>query len=301
MNINLIEMLCPICQDKQDITQLYPANFSYEDFNINTFTARRIDYGCHYRIVKCKCGMVFSTPILSEEIINKLYFDSDFTYEEEVKNIQKSYLKVLKKLFNKSLNGLSVLEFGCGNGFFLEKLLKEGIKEVKGIEPSLKAVLKANPLIKEFLLNDIIENANLKTDYFDIVCSFHTLDHVRNPLSSIKKSYDLCKKGGVSFFITHDVDALQAKILKDKSPVIDIEHIYLFNKSTLKKLLEEAGFKDIKVVDIKNYYSLNYWIKMFPFPKLLKDNIIKIIKYLKIDDLNLGIKAGNIAILGYKY
>ena len=91
MNINLIEMLCPICQDKQDITQLYPANFSYEDFNINTFTARRIDYGCHYRIVKCKCGMVFSTPILSEEIINKFSI-SNLVYERVEDLIKENFV-----------------------------------------------------------------------------------------------------------------------------------------------------------------------------------------------------------------
>jgi len=300
MTNNLIEISCPFCRDKQKIKELYPATFSCEELSSGMFTARRTEEKCHYRVVKCACGMVFSSPILPEEVINSLYSHSGFNYEDEVPNIQKSYVKVLKKLYGRNLKGLSVLEFGCGNGFFLKSLLKEGVKEIKGVEPSVKAIEMADTDVKEHLINGFIEDTGFEKEYFDIVCSFHVLDHVREPLTTVKKSYELCKKGGAAFFITHDTDALQAKILKDKSPIIDIEHIYLFNKATLSRLLETAGFKKVRAIDITNYYSLKYWVKMFPFPGHVRDSLLKTIDSVKLNNLDLGIKAGNIAVLGYK-
>ncbi len=57
-------------------------------------------------------------------------------------------------------------------------------------------------------------------------------------------------------------DSLQAKILRDRSPIIDVEHIYLFNKITLSRLFTEANFAVLNVGDIKNSYPINYWLRL---------------------------------------
>jgi 2-polyprenyl-3-methyl-5-hydroxy-6-metoxy-1,4-benzoquinol methylase len=297
----LIDTLCPICESRQELTELYPANFTEESLTPEVFSARRVTEHYHYRIVKCKCGMIFSNPILPEEKINELYAQSLLTYDKELENITESYYSIFKNFFRGKFNEASVLEFGCGNGFFLKELLNKGVKKVVGIEPGQKVVEMSDPEIKPYLQAGFIEDVFVSEEnLFDAVCSFQTLDHVYNPLDILKKCHELCKPEGICLIVTHNTSSLQAKILKDKSPIIDIEHIYLFNKKTLSQLMEKAGFSDIEAVDIKNTYSLKYWVNMTPFPKFLKRPVLNILKYIGLGTIKISIKAGNIAVVGKK-
>ena len=50
----------------------------------------------------------------------------------------------------------------------------------------------------------------------------------------------------------------------------DIEHIYLFDKRTVSRLLQNNGYDVIAVRNTPNSYTLSYALKMFPLPGALK-------------------------------
>ncbi len=105
----------------------------------------------------------------------------------------------------------------------------------------------------------------------------------------------MLKPAGHAYFITHNVDSFQAKLFGEKSPIIDVEHIYLFNKRTLPMLGEKAGFKTIKVFDIKNSYPLRYWLRMAPIP--FKKVLTRIVTIIGLSNTVISMKPGNIGIL----
>ena len=49
--------------------------------------------------------------------------------------------------------------------------------------------------------------------------------------------------GGVVLSLNHNVEAFSARLLKERSPIIDIEHTHLYSPSTQRMLFEEAGFE----------------------------------------------------------
>lgn len=155
-----------------------------------------------------------------------------------------------------------VLEIGCGNGYFLRALQDIGISDVYGIEPGKDMVAEAPPRLRDRIIVDVFKKDQFPDNSFDLICCFHTLDHVVAPLELAKTSFSLLKSGGVIIVVTHDTDGLSVKLFGQRSPIFDIEHIYLFNKKTIFSLFERAKFSIVKVSNLVNTYPLSYWIRM---------------------------------------
>ncbi|OGD88611.1 hypothetical protein A2Z54_00155, partial [Candidatus Curtissbacteria bacterium RIFCSPHIGHO2_02_39_8] len=225
---------CAICSEKTRTRLLYRANFDFEKLNEKTFSARRIPDNIHYQLNKCQnCGLIFSSPILAEKKIIRFYQKSKFTYEKEAVYLAQTYLSYLKTFRSNLSPKTKILDIGCGNGFFLSEIYKLGIKNVFGIEPSKEAVSKAAPYLKKNIKIDVLHKNIFPKSHFDIITSFQTLDHVVNPNEFVKIVYRMLKAEGIALFVVHDTNGLSVKLFGEKSPIFDIEHIYLFNKKTL--------------------------------------------------------------------
>lgn len=293
---------CIICKKNQVVEVLYKANFDFKKLDDKTFSARRIPDGTHYRFLKCKnCGLIFSSPILGEKEISKLYSKSTFNYSGESKYLQKTYLGYFKKyVLNKEFNKSKILDIGCGNGFFLEGLEQLGAKKLYGVEPGQASVDKAKDNIKKNIKIAMFNKNLFPEKSFSVVCCFHTLDHIISPDVFLDNVYSLLQKNGKAFFVVHNTNGLSVKLLGEKSPIFDIEHIYLFNPDNLKRLFELHGFKNVKVFDVKNTYEINYWLKLMPIPLFLKKIILILFRIIRIGEIPVSISAGNIGVVGTK-
>jgi SAM-dependent methyltransferase len=296
-NRKLIEIHCAICALRERKVQLFPSNIVDSKINVQTFSARRIPDKIHYRVVICKrCGLLFSDPIFPKYEIDKFYRGSKFDYEVESNYLKKTYGYYFKKIITSSKD-LRLLDIGCGNGFFLEEAADMGIKEVFGVEPGKASVKKAPLWLRKRIKVDIFKPKLFKKRSFDLITCFQTFDHITNPKSFLKEARNLLKTGGKTLFIQHDTGGLSVKLLGERSPIFDIEHIYLFNKKTLKKIFEQNGFRVIEVFDVKNRYPLSYWVRMLPFPKVIKPPILLFLNITRLGILPIAIKAGNIGII----
>lgn len=293
---------CALCGKDQKIRVLYNSTLITKNINHRAFSARRIPDRLHYRLVKClNCGLIFSNPIFNQKKINSLYFQSDFNYNQEAGYLKKTYFSYFNEnILNSISKNIKVLEIGCGNGFFLEELKDNGIKNVYGVEPGSASVKKARKDIKNNIKTSVLKKGLFSKNSFDVICCFHTLDHVVDPNILLQNAHELLKKNGKIFFIAHDTNGLSVRIFGEKSPIYDIEHIYLFNKKNLKKIFYKNGFHDLKVFNIKNKYPVNYWLKLLPIPIFLKNIIITLLSFLSLSNFPISLNAGNIGIISSK-
>lgn len=295
------QLRCAICFDKQRTKLLYKANFDINKINEETFSARRLPDNLHYQLNKCgRCGLIFSSPILSQDKIIRFYQKSKFTYEKEAVYLAQTYLSYLKAFRPNLSPKTKILDIGCGNGFFLSEIYKLGIKNVFGIEPSKEAVSKAAPFLKKNIKIDVLHENIFPKSHFDIITSFQTLDHVLDPNEFIKIVYTMLKKDGIVLLVVHDTNGLSVKLFGEKSPIFDIEHIYLFSKETLAGIFRKNGFKKIKIFNVNNKYPLIYWLRMTPLPSILKNPLMTILVNSKLGKIPLSLAAGNIGITAYK-
>lgn len=298
----MISATCAICGKKQKLVELYPQTIDFEKVNAETFSARRTPDRMHYRLVRCiNCELIFSNPVLEPEKTNKFYEKSLFSYGDESEYLKKTYRYYLEKaLHNKKKIHLKLLDIGCGNGFFLDEVKKLGIKSVHGVEPSKSTIEMAPESIKKNIKNSILKKGLFKENFFDVICCFHTLDHVIDPNFFLKICFKLLKKGGTVLFVVHNTDGLSVKLFGEKSAIFDIEHIYLFNPKSLTSLFSKNNFNVIDVFDVKNRYPLSYWSRMIPIPKILKIALLKLFEVTGIGKIPVSIKPGNIGIIAQK-
>ena len=286
-----------ICKNENDIV-LYSQRIDWTTLSVYEFSARRDRKIQHYRIVRCKnCGLVRSDPVLSEDNLSLLYKNCKFLYENESRLAAATYASLAQKYF-KLLPGnqkRSLLEVGCGNGTFLEEMMRNGIENVVGVEPTNDVQNFTSDKMKPHIINDVFKPGRFGDETFDMMCAFHLIDHLLDPDEFVKESLRILKKSGMILLVCHNVDAMVNRVLKECSPVFDIEHIFIFNKSTLRTLVEKNGFEVIGIGDLRNTYKISYWLKYMPL-------FNKIVPFLPLGIKNqlFTLSVGNIFICAQK-
>lgn len=230
-----------------------------------------------------------------------LYKESLCHYRDQIPYLIKTYFGVIEEIKNDLPNNPKVLEVGCGNGFFIKALMDLGLtKSVFGIEPSSRMVLEADHSLKNKIKVSIFKSNLYPKSSFDLICCFHTLDHMADPNEFIKGAFSMIKNGGYIIVVVHDTEGLSVKIFGESSAIFDIEHIYLFNKKTLSELFLRNNFNVIKVFNLVNNYPLNYWIAMSGFSYIIKKYAKFVVNALGIGKIGISIPAGNIGIIAKK-
>jgi SAM-dependent methyltransferase len=184
----------------------------------------------------------------------------------------KDYFKYQKKIgeFGAKINKYKVqkyvkpsdivLDFGCGGGYLLAEL--NAAKKI-GIEVNPFAIKEANK--KGISVYQDIKN--VKNASVDIIISHHVLEHIKNPLETLKKLRTKLKKGGKAVFIVpHEVK------MSYKANDIN-QHLYTWSPMNLGNIFTEAGFKVQKVEWIRSQWPPYF----FYIHKLTGDKLFNII------------------------
>ncbi len=299
----MIATTCAVCETDTADREVYADTLSADAATSQRFSARRTPDRVHYRMVRCdNCGLLRSNPILSDEELARLYRDSSLTYEDEVAFARRTYGEYLLRCLatyapDIELGSARLLEIGCGNGFFLEQALASGFHDVAGVEPSLEAVQMASPSVRGRIVNDIFRDGLFAPGQFDVICAFQVFDHLPHPNDVLKTCREALRPGGLALFINHDVGAWTNRLLGARSPVIDIEHIYLFDTDTMPRIFEKHGFEVLDVFPVANTYPLHYWMKMAPVPASWKTKVIPALKETGLGRMELSWRAGNLGLI----
>ncbi|MCX7046827.1 MAG: class I SAM-dependent methyltransferase [Candidatus Sumerlaeota bacterium] len=289
---------CAICGISRNARELYAANFTDEAFNAAIFSARRLPDGVHYRLVKCaECGLVRSDPVADPALFARLYRDSAFSYGAEADNLEATYGRYLKKLERYGVRKSALLEIGCGNGFFLEEALRQGYESVAGVEPSAQAIAQADEKIRPRLIADVMRAGLFDAGQFDVICAFQVFDHLPDPAGVLEECRRVLKPEGMVLCINHNVESFSARLLKERSPIIDIEHTYLFSPATMARLFAAHGFAPLDQGAVWNTYTLSYLTRLLPMPPSLKAAALKTLQKTRLGKIRLSIALGNLYLI----
>jgi SAM-dependent methyltransferase len=252
-------------------------------------------------MVKCDgCGLVRADPAVDPQVIADLYSKSGFDYAEEVANLKRTYGRYLRKVDDYVESKGSLLEIGCGNGFFLEKALSMGYKTVMGIEPSMKAIEASNPSVRPTIICDIMRPGLFGAEEFDVICMFQLLDHISDPTTFLRECFKVLKPGGVVLSINHNVKALSARLLGKASPIVDIEHTFLFSKITIARLFGVHKFEVKQSGLVLNSYTIKYLVHLAPIASLFKQALLSVLVNAGLGRIGLSLPLGNLYLIAQK-
>jgi 2-polyprenyl-3-methyl-5-hydroxy-6-metoxy-1,4-benzoquinol methylase len=162
----------------------------------------------------------------------------------------------LMKLLEPLPAGGRILDIGCGNGALAGRLLGLGY-EVVGVDLSEQGIAisrKAHPKGRfEVMAADASLGERLGGDRFDAVVSTEVVEHLYAPEELAEGAFSCVKPGGrfalstpYHGWLKNCALAVSNKFDDHVHPLVHGGHIKFFSRSTLSKLLEEAGFVDVR-------------------------------------------------------
>jgi len=105
----------------------------------------------------------------------------------------------------KPLNGLQILDIGCGGGLLSEPMARLGAK-VTGIDPIKRNIEIAKYHLKKSKLNIKYYNSSPEkfksNNKYDVILNMEIVEHVENVDIFIKQSAKFLKKSGIMFIAT---------------------------------------------------------------------------------------------------
>jgi len=170
----------------------------------------------------------------------------------------KERLAIIKKYSNKDPVKCSILDVGCGTGWFLEAAKAEGYA-VFGQEFAKELGRFTAQRLGAKVWTEQFSRLKLK-ERFDVITLFDVIEHVPDPegvLMSVKKHL---KPKGIALIFTPNLDSFAFWKLKEHSSLVTpVEHLYYFTEKSLTMLIHKVDFEVVdfqtKGMDIPDIYS----------------------------------------------
>ena len=231
-----------------------------------------------YAVARCAdCTLQFLDPQPDDATLAKIYDAGYFLgkpgadAEDRVQRMKRAtaalYVERLVLGLGKAQG--RILEIGCGRGEFLLEARSRGF-EVSGIEFSKDAAAIANRRLgTETVQAGTIEDARHSASTFDAVVFADVLEHVRDPLDFLKRVYALLKDGALVLLATPALDSFSARLLGRHWMEYKVEHLYYFNRRSIRLALGKAGFREVSIGNNRKVLSLDYvchHFQRFPVP-----------------------------------
>jgi SAM-dependent methyltransferase len=297
-HVGLQATSCAICGTAGNADEVHGATLTPSAFTATVFSARRLPDRVHYRVVRCRsCGLVRSDPVLGAAGLAQLYQASTFEYGDELDGLRATYGKALGRLAELVPQRAGLLDIGTGSGFVLELAHDSGWAGVRGVEPSGDAIAKARPDIRPRIAADMMRPGLFEHGSFDAVTMFQVLDHMPDPVALLDECRRVLRPGGVALAFNHNVTAWSARLLRERSPIIDVEHTYLYSPATIRTLFDRSGFKVVSVRPVRNTYSLKYLAHLLPLPDAQKRRLLSLLRRSSVGRREITVPLGNLCLM----
>ncbi len=260
--IPTIKVPCPICKKHSNLIES-----SGRDFDCNT-TGDQI-----FKFLRClNCDILFLSPRPEESSLPIIYSKSEYysySFTEKM-NFIVSYAKfkrdhdkvsiALSLLASKNPKNMRILDIGSGDGSFLSVFLSNGVlgKNLYGVELNLEA---CEHLMRRGFnpIHGQIEKITLPSANFDCITLIQVIEHVANPLEVLKKLHESLALDGILVLETPNFSSWDRPFFRKSTwggyhfP----RHWTLWNKKSITKTLEIAGYK---VINIETPAAAVLWI-----------------------------------------
>jgi SAM-dependent methyltransferase len=138
------------------------------------------------------------------------------------------------------------LDIGCGPGTFLQLLKGKGW-ECHGTELTEESASRVSRQGISVSVGEIDEN-RFPLHSFDLITLWQVLEHLPDPMKTLKSSRRLLKKRGIVAISTPNIESLQAEVGRDQWFHLDPpRHLYLYSPGTLEQMMDSLGFQLLKL------------------------------------------------------
>jgi SAM-dependent methyltransferase len=202
------------------------------------------------------CDLIFAKQITDNKAAIAHYRDDYFDacardqMSEQRKHIYRQALAFLGKFQKPG----SLLDIGCGCGFFLKEAKDHGW-QVLGVDPSRKSIEYSRSLIGDAAICGTLDDIPVDRQ-FDAIVLINVLDHIIDAFRQLTIIHRFLTPGGTLYmrFPNGVFHTFLIRLLR-RFPVVEfmksflILHEYAFTPSIIKRCLNDLGCTDIRVLN----------------------------------------------------
>lgn len=219
---------------------------------------------------------------------------------------------ILSKLFMEFINTVPaipalrtngrLMDVGCGNGETIRNLKPYGW-DLYGVDIDAKAIAYARRHgLTHVSKGDYSYLSKFPDGYFDVIRSYHVIEHLDNPKRFIELSYRKLKKGGQFICGTPNSASMQSWLFRAFWYNLDTpRHQYIFTPKNLRLLIERTK---LSVIDVQYCAgggvlgSLQYILsELFHTRLRLIDNPILFFLFYPFDWLSDKMRIGDVFVV----
>jgi len=158
-----------------------------------------------------------------------------------------------------------VLDVGCATGDLLLAIRRSGNPNVTGVEPGERAATIAHSHGLDVRVG-MLEDAAFDDASFDTIILSHTIEHVRDPIATLREIHRVLAPGGSLILWLPNGDSIEARVLGRRWIGYDPpRHLTTFSTATLTRALETTGFRVTQIrheaVGLEWVWAFRYWLR----------------------------------------
>lgn len=218
-------------KSKEDILKIYSSSSS-EVF--------------YERLVRCgKCGLIFISPRIKRDLVIQGYSKAeDEKYVSQESGRMATFKNSVKKI-KKYIQTGRLLDIGAASGIFVKAAKDEGF-DAYGVEPSKWMCEFAKKHYDVEVYPGTLEEKNFTSCSFDVITMWDVLEHVPDPMATLKEAHRILKPGGYMIINYPNIDDPLAKIFGRKWWFLLSIHLFYFTEKTLGMYLQKLGLEKVK-------------------------------------------------------
>lgn len=158
----------------------------------------------------------------------------------------------------KDLAHKKILDVGCGNGYYMLRMLGAGAEQVVGLDPNLLYLAQfyafqkcLHTPLQAHLIPLPFEELPIELDYFDYVFSMGVLYHRRDPIEHLQKLFQHTRIGGTLCLETLVIDETATTELIPPDRYAGMRNVWSVPSPTkVLEWLKTAGFSNCSLIDL---------------------------------------------------
>ena len=206
------------------------------------------------RFVRCRsCSLVYQDPRPIFADLRRRYGADYFSYElrNEANFFELMKLGLRDVEFDALTEGLprprSVLDVGCATGMLLAWMREKGWT-VQGVDLCVESARYGTANRGVPIFAGTLEEARFPAGSFSVVHFSHLIEHVPDPRGFLAEVRRVLSPGGLIVVTTPNIDGLQARLFREGWRSAIADHLTLFSRRTLGRLLAQSGFTVRRIV-----------------------------------------------------